>query len=199
MYLGQFYALYWYSFYAGGFYFDDSNYKEGQGTIWKLTSQEDPEDILIMEKALLKVNSDGSKWWKVKYSDEGEEIVYEFLIDSDYNLIKLRFRDEDTGKIKEYTATEKDIVKYRKEDMQSITDSDYNEWNTGKEKVKTSAGSFTTDHLVFSEETAGYEWWVTTKVPGNLVKFSWYDESDKVTGVLTKITKNNESELNTSF
>ncbi|MEA1911801.1 MAG: hypothetical protein U9N32_09045, partial [Spirochaetota bacterium] len=30
IYLSQFYSIYWYSFYAGGFYFDDSGYKEGQ-------------------------------------------------------------------------------------------------------------------------------------------------------------------------
>lgn len=106
-YLGQFYALYWYSFYAGGFYFDDSNYKEGEGTVWRLTSKEDPEDFLDIEKDLLKINSDGSKWWKVKYTDEGDEIVFEFLIDNSYNLIKLRFRDTDTGKIKEYEPSEK--------------------------------------------------------------------------------------------
>ncbi len=199
MYLGQFYSLYWYSFYAGGFYFDDSNYKEGEGTVWKLTSKKDPEDILIVDKSLLKVNDDGSKWWKVKYDDEGDNIIFEFLIDQDYTLVKLRFRDADTGKIKEYEPSEKDIVKYRQEDMRTVTDSDYSDWNTGAEKISTPAGTFKADHLVYTEDNADYEWWITEKVPGNMVKFFWYDKDDKITGILDRITKNNKSELNTEF
>jgi hypothetical protein len=96
LYLAQFYSLYWYTNYAGGFYFDDSNYKEGQGTEWKLSSSED-NDELIMKKALLKLNSDGSRWWQVKYAEGSDEFIYEFLLDKEYNLLKLKFIDEDTG------------------------------------------------------------------------------------------------------
>ena len=197
IYLGQFYSLYWYSFYAGGFYFDDSSYKEGEGSVWKLTSKSNPGENLLVDKALLKINSDGTKWWKVKYSDDGDDIVFEFLIDTDYRIVKLRFRDADTGKIQEYEPTDKDIVTYSKEYMRTFTDSDYSEMKTGTEKVKTPAGIFLADHLVYTEEEADYEWWIIDKVPGNMVKFSWYDSDDKVTGILEKITKGNRSELKT--
>ncbi len=199
MYLGQFYSLYWYSFYAGGFSFDDSNYREGEGSVWKLTSKNNPQDTLLVEKALLKENSDGTKWWKVKYSDNGDSIVFEFMIDTDYRIVKLRFRDADTGKVQEYEPTDTDSVKYRKEDMRTFTDSDYSDMKTGTEKVKTPAGTFKADHLVYTEEGADYEWWITDNVPGNMVKFSWYNTDDTVTGVLERITKGNKSELNTDF
>ncbi len=199
LYLGRFYSMYWSSFYPGGFYMDDSNYKEGQGTVWELASKESG-DVLAMEKILLKIYDDGSKWWKVKYRDGGDETVYEFLLNSRHDLVKLRFRDEHTGKIREYTVSgdEPETVSGM-ERMRMITDSDYHEWNTGKEKVSTEAGIFTADHLVFKDDASRYEWWVSADVPGNLVKFSWKNDSDAVSGILVRIIENGRSVLNTKF
>lgn len=197
IYLSQFYSIYWYSFYAGGFYFDDSNYNEGQGTEWRLTSNED-KDELIIAKALLKVNDDASGWWKIKYGNGSDKIIYEFLIDKDYKLLKLRFIDEDSGEVREYTATPEEIESYSTADMREISESDYKEWNKGIVNLQTDAGSFETNHLQFTESAAdySYEWWISDAVPGRMVKFLWKSTGESMTGELIKITSGNKSELN---
>ena len=196
IYLSQFYSIYWYSFYAGGFYFDDSNYKEGQGTEWKLSSSGD-NDELIISKDLLKVNEDASRWWKIKYTSGSDAIVYEFLIDEDYNILKLRFHDSDSGEVREYIPTPEELESYSMADMREISESDYKEWNKGKVSLKTDAGKFETTHLLFEESAAGYsyEWWISDTVPGRMVKFQWKSSEDSMTGELIKITSNNKSEL----
>jgi len=197
IYLSQFYSIYWYSFYAGGFYFDDSNYKEGQGTEWKLSSSDD-NDELIISKALLIVNDDASRWWKIKYAGGSDEIVYEFLIDGDYNILKLRFVDADSGEVREYNATPEELESYSTADMREISGSDYKDWDKGSVSLKTAAGKFETSHLLFEESAADYtyEWWISDSVPGRMVKFIWKSSKESMMGELTKISKGNKSELN---
>ena len=198
IYLARFYSLYWYSFYPGGFYFDDSGYREGQGTVWEVTSKGNT-DVLQIEKALLKKNSDGSKWWKIRFTSDGEEIVYEFLLDKDYNLVKLRFKDADSGAVKEYSLTDRDRRKYDKQKMRQVTTSEYKDWSKGKERISVPAGTYNTEYLYHKEDTDVYSWWITGSVPGTLVKFFQEDSEDKITGVLKKITEKNRSELDTLF
>ncbi len=194
VHLAQFYSIYWYSFYAGGFYFDDSNYKEGQGTSWKLSSG-NGKDELVVKKALLKLNSDGSRWWQVKYSSGSDELVYEFLIDNEYKLLKIRFLDEDSGKVREYITTEDDFRAYNSTDMREITKSDYKEWDKGTIEIKTEAGKFTADHLKYEEDKVSYEWWISEEVPGEMIKYEWKDSEETMTGELINITSGNKSEL----
>jgi hypothetical protein len=196
IYLAQFYSIYWYTFYSGGFYSDDTNYEEGQGTEWKMTSTED-DDVLIMEKSLLKLNSDGSRWWKVKYSDGSDKFMYEFLLDKDYNLLKLKFVDADSGEVREYKAKEEDIASYNTSEMRNLSSSDYKEWNKGSVKIKTEAGSFTADHILYSDVDTNYshEWWLTEDVPGQMVKFLWNNNEDIITVELTGISTGNKSEF----
>ncbi len=197
IYLAQFYSIYWYSFYPGGFYFDDTNYEVGQGTEWKLTSNGD-NDELIITKALLKINDDTSRWWKIKYGNRSDEIIYEFLIDKDYNLLKLRFTDEDSGEVREYLATPEELEPYSTSDMRKISESDYKEWDKGIVTLKTDAGSFETNHLLFTESAAdySYEWWISDRVPGKMVKFMWKSGGESMTGELIKISNGNKTELN---
>jgi len=197
IYLSQFYAIYWYSFYTGGFYFDDSNYKEGQGTNWKITSSKH-KDKLLIERDLLKVNPDGSRWWKIKFASDSDEFVYEFLIDSEYKLLKLRFRDADSGKVSEYITTPEDIKKYSTSEMKKITD--FKKYSNGGVSIITDAGTFDAMELEYFDDADGgtnnnYKWWVVPHIPGQLVKFTWRSEKETMTGELVKITTGNKSEL----
>ena len=195
IYLSQFYSIYWYSFYAGGFYFDDSNYKEGQGTEWRLTASEDNDDFII-SKALLKVNKDESRWWQVKYNEGEDGFIYEFLLDKNYNLLRLKFIDEETGEVREYIASKEDLETYRTADMRGITDSDYKDWSEGTVDIKTKAGKFTAEHLLYTENNFNFEWWISDEVPGTVIKYMWKDADESMTGELIKISNKNKTELN---
>jgi hypothetical protein len=107
----QFYAIYWYAFAAGGFYFDDSTYEEGDGTVWELTSSDDAEGLLL-EKALLKEESDGSRWWRVAFTSDGDRYVYEYHIGSDYRFLEMSYKDVSGNQVGSYTFKGDEGVQY---------------------------------------------------------------------------------------
>ncbi len=200
-YIAQFQALYWYAFAIGGYMFDDSSYKEGDGTIWAITSADTKEgEKLLVERALLKINADGTKWWKVKFTDdENEKLVYEFLVDPEHRLLKLRYMDEDAKQVQEYTVDPAKDESWGEVDV--LTQEDYAEWVKEKKTIKVKAGKFQTDYIVneYKDDKAHwiYEWWISTDVPGYMVKYHWKDsDKDELIGELIKITKNNKSEFN---
>ncbi len=195
-YLSQFYSLYWLAFYPGGFGFTDSSFKEGVGTRWQITTKDkDNTDSITVERALLKNNIDGTSWWKAVFLVDDDRLVYEFLIDKDYNLLKLRFRDLDSGELMEYN--EATMEGWTAVPVNMVTEADYAEWNKGKEKVTVKAGSYNADHLVIKDTEDGYtyEWWLFAGVPGGLVKFLHSDEDGEYKGELIEITKGNTTEL----
>jgi len=82
--------------------------------------------------------------------------------------------------------------------MREISESDYMEWDKGIVNIRTDAGSFKANHLLYTESGAdySYEWWISDTVPGRMVKFQWKSGEDSMTGELIKISKGNKSELN---
>jgi len=200
IYLSQFYALYWYVFAAGGYYFDDSNYREGQGTVWSITSYDDEDEEMIVEKALLKTMGDGSKWWQIGFSNEDTELLYEVKTDPEHRVVMFRYRDSTEDQTGEYALKPEEIENMNPTDTYYITEEEYAEWIQGKEKVRTPAGTYNTEYVKTSYSDGEYEWtynlWVTDEVPGNLVKFKWENSDDEwYQGELIDITSGNAPEL----
>jgi hypothetical protein len=199
VYVSQFYALYWYAFAAGGFYFDDSTYEVGQGTVWSLTSSDDDEEVRL-EKALLSLEDDGSKWWRVGFSQEGTELIYEYLISPEYQLIKMRFKDVGQNKVGEYVF-ETGEGQYGPTEVEPITPEDYAEYRTGTASLRVGAGEYDCDVLEYSyaddTDKWNFTWWVSEDVPGSLVKFYWElnDGEEWMQGELAEITSGNTPAL----
>lgn len=200
IYLSQFYALYWYVFAAGGYFFDDSTYTEGQGTVWSLTSYDDEDYQMTVHRALLKIMDDGSKWWKIKFSSDDMELLYEVKTDPQYRVVMFRFRDTAEDQSGEYELKPEEVENMNPTDTYVVTEEDYAEWIQGQEKVSTPAGTFNTDYVKTSYSDAEYEWtynwWVAEDVPGSLVKFKWENSDDEwYQGELVEITTGNAPEL----
>ena len=200
VYVAQFYAIYWYAFAAGGFYFDDSTYEVGQGTVWSLTSSDDDDEILL-EKALLRVENDGSKWWRIAFSQEGDRLIYEYHIDPDYQLIKMRFKDVGENKVGEYEFKTEDEGQYGTTEVEPISSEDYSQYRSGTESLRVGAGTFECDVLEYSStadtDTWNYTWWASEEAPGSLVKFYWELNGGEewMQGELVDITTGNKPEL----
>lgn len=201
MYVSHFYAIYWYAFAAGGFYFDDSTYEVGQGTVWSLSSSEENEEIRL-ERALLSIEDDGSRWWRVAFSREGDRLVYEYHIAPDYHLISMRFKDVTENKVGEYEfSKETDENESDSAEVKSITPEDYAEYKTGMERLHITGNTYECDVLEHSysadSDEWGYTWWVSRDVPGHLVKFYWElnNSEEWMQGELLEITTGNQPEL----
>lgn len=200
IYLTQFYALYWYVFAAGGYFFDDSTYEEGQGTVWSITSYDDENYEMVVERDLLKILPDGSKWWKIKFSGDDVELLYEVKTDPEYRVVMFRFRDSSEDQAGEYTLKPEEVESWNPTETSVITEEEYADWIQGKEKITTPAGTYDTDYVKTGYSGAEYEWsynwWVADAVPGSLVKFRWENSDDEwYQGELIEVTSGEKAEL----
>jgi hypothetical protein len=164
-----------YSFSVGGFWLGTTPYQPGDWTKFEFKSKDDP--TVTIEKAFLKKNDDGREWWRVTWSDDQETWVYEALIGSDGQLYRLRARDA-KGNEGEVPVTEGSGMIYAPPTQ--LTKDSIQGASTGKEDVKTAAGTFNADHIVYMA-TGGegqVEFWTTDKVPGGAVKYQITDKKE---------------------
>ena len=208
-------------FFAGGYAEGYKNFKEGEGVLWEITARDDNEtQRMEVERALLRRTSEGNSWWFLRYTDEEEEeFISEALLDEEYNIVVFRYRDPESGEIREWipeedeeadTDTESEEVSAVDADEDDYYRSDFKEHVVGKGPLTVPAGRFNAQHVLIedvyvedegedTEESyrVSYEWWLVPQVPGELVKYVWTDESDNSTlsGELISYGKGYETQL----
>lgn len=169
-----------------GYGFADDNFREGEGVTWKVANVNNGEEVII-KRALLQEVDNNSSWWLLSSDADGKDNYYEMLIDNDMNILKVRYRDSESNEIKEIIPEQAEDSSSETEDDYEKMDSDYyGEYSVGKETVKTKAGSFKTEHIVIEDDETDendfkYEYWITDKVPGTCVKYSFNDISENTT------------------
>ncbi len=193
----QFNAFYGGFWNFGWFGYKDPNYKPGEGTVWKMTTTgAGSNKPFTFERALLKVNADGSQWWRFKMDTDEHTIVYEFLVGSDGVVQKVRFKDPSSGQIEEFipskSAPQSNAPQISREQLASSL--------VGTESVTVPAGTFTTDHYRYTSPQSGYvsDVWINKEVPGYMVQFTGKNPKDNRTanGQLIKIESGVTTELN---
>ncbi|MCK4515290.1 MAG: hypothetical protein KAU31_08535 [Spirochaetaceae bacterium] len=172
----QFSALYWAILGFGGYVADDESFAEGDGIRWWMSFPDDNDtDEIEYTRALLRINSDGSKWWRAEFESEGDLSEFEYLVDKSGGLVMLRYEDPETNEVVSYEPSDPDAwwggysasVKDR-EDLDALSE--------GTERVRVPAGTFTADKVVAGEPPYQYMWWYTDEVPGLLVKLEVHED-----------------------
>jgi hypothetical protein len=177
-----------YSFSAGGFWLGQVGYAPGDTTTfdWQATG----EDSVIMEKAFLKKLPDGKEWWRVSWTQGQDNWVYEALMDTEGGqLLRLRARDADGNEGEVPVTGETIYIPPTEPTPESIAGA-----TVGTESVKTPAGTFQADHIVYLS-TGGegqIEFWTTDKVPGGVVQYLLSDKQEGViwSSILTEYGSN---------
>jgi hypothetical protein len=206
-------------FFAGGYGAGYGDFEEGEGVAWDVTSRDDEgSETIRIERALLKRNADGSAWWLLRYSAEGEDdFLSEALMSEDYDLLTFRYMDPETDRIREWIpeqeeAEEESTDAEETEEMAEVGfyEGSYGDYIVGTESVKVPAGTYMADHILIEDiyvaEEEGdesesyevrYEWWITDEVPGELVKYIWANTSDgtSLSGVLVSNKKGYTTQL----
>ena len=185
---GAFYSGFWGMGAFGGY--KDNSYKPGQGTVWTFTGADrKSSEPMTLERALLKVNADSSQWWRFKMDTGKDTILYEFLVGADGVVKKVRYKDPDTGSVEEFIPSQ-DRQQPAAGPMPKSRE-EMAKYKVDRQTVKVMAGSFDTDHYVYTDEKerGSAESWVSTKVPGGMVKSVYTSKKDKkaTTGELIQI------------
>ncbi|HUX22406.1 MAG TPA: hypothetical protein VMW69_14275 [Spirochaetia bacterium] len=172
----QFYSIYAISAPFGGYKSAGSEYKPGQGTVWELSGKKQG-DVTTIEHALLKVNTDGSQWWRIQLTSGSDSLLYEFLVASDEKITKVRYKDPDSGKIMEFVP---DSSRTSAQSYQgtggmppSNARSSTAKVTTDRQTVSVRAGRFPAEHTTYLDDKQGYksETWTSAQVPGGMVKY----------------------------
>jgi hypothetical protein len=185
---GAFYGGFWSMGAFGGY--KDGNYKPGQGTVWTFTgTDKKSSEPMTLERALLKQNADSSQWWRFKMDTGKDTILYEFLVGADTIVKKVRYKDPDTGTVEEFVPSQDrpqpptGPAPRSREEMAK--------YKVDKQTVKVKAGTFATDHYVYTDERdkGTAESWVSATVPGGMVKSVYTSKKDNktMTGELVQI------------
>ena len=158
-------AMGWYGGQGGG-------YKPGQGTVWEFSGSKGSSDgPITVERALLKENPDTTQWWRIRWTAEEDTFLYEFLVGADGTAQKVRYRDPESGAIGEFVP-DKRSPQASAGPGTPMSREEAGKYVKGRGSIKVRAGTFTADHIVYTEKGSNYqtEAWASDKVPGGLVK-----------------------------
>jgi hypothetical protein len=186
-----------------------SNYKQGQGTTLTATNREGRVSSTL-NRALLKINEDGSKWWQVAYTLEESSIFYEVLVTPEGVPLQIHYLDPETGRkhlsipqiAMEFAAAKEEIPI---EDFKAGIETERveeleREWSflfaqpeiIGEEIIEVKAGKFMAVHLRDGQPGKSgqvVDYWISPDVAGSILKitFSFHGEAPEYTVELTEL------------
>jgi len=171
-------VLFNYTFAPGGVWVSRQDYQPGEYTKYQ-SEREDEETDMIIEKAFLEKLDNGNEWWRVSWKDDEEKVIYEALIDTSGQMIKLLAQDSEGNK-GEIRVQGQRI--YRRPNK--VSDQEINQSRVETETVSTPAGTFETDKIKYTaitnEGQDSMTWWLSPEIPGGVVKYQFHDDNERV-------------------
>jgi hypothetical protein len=180
----QFSAFYSGFWSMGWFGYKDGNYKTGQGTVWKFTTTGKSQPITF-ERALLKVNTDSSQWWRLRLDMGKKSILYEFLVAPDASVTKVRYKDPESGAVDEFVPSQSMQMPSAVPSNMPNSRAEMAKYKVNQQTITVQAGSFATDHYLYADATSqgSAELWVGDTVPGYMVKSVYANKKNDQTVV----------------
>jgi hypothetical protein len=191
---------------------ENSPYEEGVGTLL-VSKTEGGEVYSTLEQALVKINSNGSRWWQVNHTIQDKSIFYEVLVSRQGIPLIIRYIHPETGKTHEAILPASESFKTALEDpedsklkdrVQQRIETDFDrEFDhtfskpelVEQRKVDTSVGNIKAFHFrdrSTRETGINIDYWVSKEIPGNIMKIVYKDPEQTVLYQvdLVKIGKN---------
>ncbi|HEB32983.1 MAG TPA: hypothetical protein ENI15_19235 [Spirochaetes bacterium] len=169
---------------------EDSPYEKGTGTLL-VSKTEGGAVYSTLERALVEINPDGSRWWQVNHTIRDDSIFYEVLVSRPGIPLIIRYIHPETGKIHETTLPASEAFKSALKDpdesklkdrvqqrIEAAFDRDY-EYTFSKpelveqKKADSSIGTIKAFHFRDrSTQKTGIniDYWVSKDIPGNIMK-----------------------------
>jgi hypothetical protein len=164
----------------------ETDYKPGEWTRWKMSS-EGNDDVQTNERAFLGKPSDGGEWWRTKIVTSSDTISLESLLkaeggdDQAQKLVRMRGKLPGNAEPQELIVPEQYAMwnmsgslgrRPTKESIDGAT--------VGTETVTTPAGTFRAKHVRFGSGAGGtMDWWLDDTAVGGWVKFVMFDQDKK--------------------
>ncbi|MDA3813150.1 MAG: hypothetical protein PF570_02735 [Candidatus Cloacimonetes bacterium] len=162
-----------YAFSAGGLWLGQVDYAPGDWAKFEIVT--DGSNTIELERAYLKVDENGNHWWRITWMEKEDTWIYETLISPKGSLLRLRAKDAEGNEGEIPVAGEQIYFP-----PQEVTDESIKGATEGKVNLKTKAGVFNCDHVVFLAVygQGNVEWWITKEVPGGVAQYKIIDRGE---------------------
>jgi hypothetical protein len=166
--------------YMSGATMFESDYKAGEWTKWDINDESQPDQHMVLERAMIRRDADRSEWWRTKTinvsSQSADTIVLETQmkpVDADgltMQVVRMRgkFPGDSSGKelmVPENMQTVSSGAWTRKPTPESVAGA-----TVGTEPVKVGATTYSAKHVRFGSGGGDMDWWLADKAPGGIVR-----------------------------
>lgn len=166
--------------YLSGATMFETDYKPGEWTSWQITDASQPDQKMVLERAMIRRDPDKSEWWRTKTisvtAEKADTIILETQMrpqDADgvtMTVVRMRgkFPGDTVGKelmVPENMHTISPQAFGRKPTAESIAGA-----TVGTESVKVGSTTYVAKHVRFGSGGGDMDWWMSDKAPGGLVK-----------------------------
>jgi len=166
--------------YMSGATMFETDYKPGEWTSWTIKDASQPDQSMVLERAMIRRDADKSEWWRTKTisvtPEKADTIILETQMkpmDADgltMTVVRMRgkFPGDSAGKelmVPENMHTISPAAFGRKPTPESIAGA-----TVGTESIKVGNTTYVAKHVRFGSGGGDMDWWLSDKAPGGLVK-----------------------------
>jgi hypothetical protein len=181
----------WSLMYMSGATMFETAYQPGQWTRWEISDASQPDQKMVLERALLSREADKSEWWRIRTITTSSEATDTITLESQFKAMDeqgmtmqvVRMR----GKLPGDTEGKELMVPQHltmlsmgafpmKPTAESVAGA-----TVGTENVSVGGKAYSAKHVKFGAGTGNMEWWLADSAPGTVVKvqFSGQDKDEK--------------------
>jgi hypothetical protein len=177
----------WGLMYMSGATMFETAYEPGQWTRWEIVDSSDPDQKLVLERAMFRRDADKSEWWRIKTitvsSQSSDTITLESQMkpmdETGTMLQVVRMR----GKMPGQTEGQEMIVPQHLSMLGATafpfrpTPESIAGATVGTESVSAGGTSYSARHVRFGGAAGTTEWWLADNAPGGVVKVQYNGQS----------------------
>ena len=166
--------------YMSGATMFETDYKSGEWTKWEIKDASQPDQHMVLERAMIRRDPDKSEWWRTKTisvtPERADTIILETQLkplDADgmtQRVVRMRgkFPGDSAGKelmVPEGSNTLSAQPWGRKPTKESIAGA-----TVGTESIRVGTTTYSAKHVKFGSGGGDMDWWLSDRAPGGLVR-----------------------------
>jgi hypothetical protein len=174
----------WGIMYMSGATMFETPYQPGQWTSWEIIDSSQPDQKLILERALIRREADKSEWWRIKTITVSSESSDTITLESQFKpmdeqglmmqVVRMRGKMPGDAEGKELIVPQQFAMLGAMAFPFKPTPESVAGATIGTESIR----GFSSRHVRFGAGQGAMEWWLADDAPGGVVKVQFTGESD---------------------
>jgi hypothetical protein len=172
----------WGLMYMSGATMFETPYQPGQWTRWEIVDSSQPDQKLVLERAMFRRDADKSEWWRIKTISVSPERADTIILESQYKpdptdetgttMTVVRMRGKMPGQaegsemvVPEHLTTLRPTGFGMRPTAESLAGA-----TVGTESINVAGTSYSARHVRFGGAGGTTEWWLADNAPGGVIR-----------------------------